>query len=149
MSPTVIATTSFPGPALFPSGMGSLGTTPLQGLVPRLPRLTEQASIFRSQLQAQQQRERPLVEVLPEETNAIEEWRPENRQRQRHAHHWLPSARHSWYIFTASKCEPTNQIRVLGPTGARVAAGLLRVYKAGSRSVQVIRALSRARERLR
>ena len=113
---SVTATTSFPD--------ANLIRIPKRRGIRHHPR-----NSIRRQLQPQRYRERHwqrayLRRLTPLETE-------ENRQRQRHAHHWLATV----YACTADiifapKCEPTNQIRVLMPTGARVAGRLLGVYKA-------------------
>ena len=106
-------------------------------LVPRRQTYSQAAGVPGTTLPTEQHSESttteatPSAEGLPEEANAIGDSK-ENRQRQKHTHHWLPSTRAlTAGIFFPPKCEPTNQIRALGPIGARVAGRLLWVYKAG------------------
>ena len=66
----------------------------------------------------------PLAEGLPEEANAI------GKSTETETRSPLTTV-YACTVHFAPKCESTNQIRALGPTGARVYDRLLRVYKAG------------------
>ena len=77
-----------------------------------------------------------MAESLTEEANAIGDRRKSTETEARSP---LATA----YACTGHfppKFEPTNQITALGSTGARASGRLLRVYKVGSGSAEVIRA---------
>ena len=115
-SPTATATTSFlPDAELIPKRRGAcLSTAPHYSPTEQHSKSTREYN--QSYVNTTTATEgTPLAEGLPEEGNAIEKIDRE----QKLATCFPP------------KFKPTNQIRALGPTGARVSGRLLRVYKAG------------------